>query len=152
MAVDVFRAHHRQPDMAQCRMLCLFHHRKENRKMNNPSRVGITKLDASLVDKRHDATMDVPTEMLRKPNCRAHLAAGRSVLFADEWHQSHETCSFNRSRNSVLADSRATAFTTANDLSVAVDQLGQQFNVLVIDVHRTRAMAIDKNRVFSLRS
>jgi hypothetical protein len=54
-------------------MLGLFHHREEDRKMHNPSRVGITKLDAPFVDKRHDATEDVSNEMLRGFNPQSLL-------------------------------------------------------------------------------
>ena len=50
----------------------------------------------------------------------------------------------------MLADSGATAFATTNDLAMAVDQFAKQFDILVINIHRTGTMTFDKNRVFSL--
>lgn len=75
-----------------------------------------------------------------------------TILLADKWHQSHESRSLDSRRYRMLADRRATALAAADDLTVAIDQFGQQFDVLVVDVHRTGTMTIDKNRVFSLRS
>lgn len=72
MAVDILGAHHRQPYLAQRSMLSLFHHRKEDRKMHNPSRIGITKLDAPFVDKGHDRTEVVSTGTLRESNRGAY--------------------------------------------------------------------------------
>ena len=63
----------------------------------------------------------------------------------------HKPGSFNRQGHGVLANRHAAALTPADDLSVAVDQLFEQLDVLIIDEHRARSHAIDPNRVLLLR-
>ncbi len=43
-----------------------------------------------------------------------------------------------------------TAFATADDFALAIDELAQQFQILVVDVHRTRTFAVNKDGVFFL--
>jgi len=47
----------------------------------------------------------------------------------------------------MLAGSRATTFSPANDPALTIDHLLQQLDVLVIDVHRPWTMAIDEDGV-----
>ena len=47
----------------------------------------------------------------------------------------------------MLTDGRATGLATADDATVAIDQFLQEVNVLVIDIHRTWALAIDEQRI-----
>lgn len=63
--------------------------------------------------------------------------------------QRHESSSFDRIRNGVLRNGRATGFPAADDAAVAVDQFLQQFNVLVINVHRTGTFAIDEQGILT---
>ena len=48
----------------------------------------------------------------------------------------------------MLAGSSTTAFAAANDSALTVDHLLQKVKVLVIDVHRTRALPIDEDWIF----
>lgn len=87
-----------------------------------------------------------------------HFAAGfhdgiigwiqsESVAFVR--HQCHKTSSLDRSRDGVLADRGATCFAAANNLAMSVGQLFQQLYVFVINVGRTRTLAIDEQRVLA---
>lgn len=49
----------------------------------------------------------------------------------------------------MLTDRGATGFAAADDLTVTVGQVFQQINVFVINVGRTRTLAINKQRVLA---
>ena len=91
----------------------------------------------------------MPTAMLRKPTAEAvRRSLTYTNLLTDVGEQGHESGSFNRSGDGVLAGSGATTLTAANDATLAIDHFAKQFDVLVIDIHRTWAMAIDEDRIF----
>ena len=69
-------------------------------------------------------------------------------LFTHVGEESHESGAFDGGRDRVLARSGTTALATANDPALSIDHLLEQFHVLVIDIHGTRTMAIDEDRVF----
>jgi len=69
------------------------------------------------------------------------------VLLADIWHESHEPRSFDRFRYGMLARRGATRLPSADDPSMAIDQLGQQFQVLVIHVHGAGTLAIHQQGI-----
>lgn len=69
-------------------------------------------------------------------------------LFTHIGEERHEACSFDGRRDRMLAGCRASAFPTSDDSSLSVDHLFQKFDVLVIDIHRTRSLTVDENRVF----
>ena len=77
----------------------------------------------------------------------ANLPEQSKALIAYEWQQGHEACSLDRVGHCVLTDRGAACLTTANNFSVTVDQLLQQFNVFVIDVHWARTLTINVQRV-----
>jgi hypothetical protein len=58
--------------------------------------------------------------------------------------QGHEPSPLDGSRDCMLADRSATRLAAPYNPTVAIDQLPQSLNVLVIDKHRTWALAIDK--------
>lgn len=68
-------------------------------------------------------------------------------LLADVRHQGHEASSLDGLGDGVLAGGRATRLATSNDTAVAVDQLFQEVNILVVHVHGTRALAIYVQRI-----
>ncbi len=83
----------------------------------------------------------------------ALLPAPRSklpALFADIGQQGHEASSLDRIGDGVLADGRAAALPPADDLALTVDELLQQFEILVIDVHRARTLALDEQGILLL--
>ena len=45
------------PQVSQGRMLRFFHHRKKNRKMDDPRRIGVAKFDAASVSEWHGLTV-----------------------------------------------------------------------------------------------
>jgi hypothetical protein len=118
-------------------MLRLLHHREEDGEMDNSRRVGVAKLHSSLVRKSHRG---------RK------MANRKGPLLANERHQSHEPSSLDSRRDGMLTHRRTAALATADDFAVTIDQLAEQFDVFVIDVHRPRPVAVDENRVFSFGS
>ena len=69
------------------------------------------------------------------------------ALVAHVGQQGHEAGALDGERHGVLAGGGATALATANDLALPIGQFGQQVEILVVDVHRTRTFAIDKNRI-----
>jgi len=71
-------------------------------------------------------------------------------LFAHVWQQRHKASPLDRQGNSVLAYRHAAALSPADNLAMAIDQLFQQFDVLIINEHRTRTLAVDPNRVLLL--
>src|SRR5690606_12416284 len=73
-------------------------------------------------------------------------------LFADERHQGHEPRPLDRHGHGVLAGGGATAFAAADNFAVAVGQLLQELDVLVVDIQRARAFAVDENRILLLRA
>jgi hypothetical protein len=50
----------------------------------------------------------------------------------------------------MLADGRAAALPPADDLALTVDELLEQLEILVVDVHRTRTLSLDKEGVLLL--
>src|SRR5271163_2235154 len=73
-----------------------------------------------------------------------------SVLVADVRQQGHETGPFDGLRYGPLAHGGAAALAAANQLALAAGEFPQQLQVLVIDIHRTGALAIDKHRILLL--
>ena len=47
----------------------------------------------------------------------------------------------------MLADRSTPAFPTPDDATLTIDQLLEQFDILVVDIHRTGSMPIDEDRV-----
>ena len=68
---------------------------------------------------------------------------------ANERQQRHEACALDRVRYCVLADGCTACLAAADDATVAINQLLQQFDVLIIDVHRTRTLAVNEQRIFA---
>ena len=73
-------------------------------------------------------------------------------LVAFEWQQSHESSSFDRFSDGMLADRGATGFSATDDFSMTIDQLFQQFNIFVVDIHRAWPFAINVKWIFASRS
>ena len=48
----------------------------------------------------------------------------------------------------MLTDGGTAAFAPADDFSLPVGQLFQQFHIFVIDIHWSRALAVDKDGIF----
>ncbi len=69
-------------------------------------------------------------------------------LVADIGQQRHEARPLHGPRYGMLADGRATGLTAYHNPTVSIDQFLKEFDILVIDVHGTRAFAIDENRIF----
>jgi hypothetical protein len=69
---------------------------------------------------------------------------------ADVRHQGHESGSLYSLAHGVLAGCGATRFTSRNNSAVSINKLGQQFDVLVINVHWTWAFAIDQKGILLL--
>jgi hypothetical protein len=97
--------------------------------MNDSGRVGIAKLDAACCRKRH-------------------FFAWLSCLFAHVRHQRHKTCSLDRGTDRMLAGSSTAGLSPTHDPTLSVNHFLQQFDVLVVHVHRSWPMAIDENGVF----
>src|SRR5262245_7730565 len=74
----------------------------------------------------------------------------KSRLLAHVRQQRHVPRPLDRQGDGVLADRGAAALAAADDLAVAVDELLEQFDVLVIDEHRPGPDAIHPNRVLLL--
>ena len=51
----------------------------------------------------------------------------------------------------MLTDCTATAFAAANDTTVAVCQIAEQFDILVVDVQRPRPLAVREDRILLFR-
>lgn len=73
-------------------------------------------------------------------------------LIADVRHQRHETSAFDRARHGVLADRSATTLAAAHNPAVAIRQLTEQLNVLVVDVQRAWTLAVGQDRILLFRS
>ena len=71
----------------------------------------------------------------------------RGALPADVGQQRHEARPLDRLRDGVLAGGVAAGFAAADDFAVAVDQLRQQVEVLVVDEHGLGRHAVDPHRV-----
>ncbi len=71
----------------------------------------------------------------------------RGTLVSRVREQGHESGTLDCLGNGMLAGSLTTRFAAANNPTVTVGQLAQQVEILVVDVHRTRAYAIDTNGV-----
>src|SRR5262245_49565450 len=65
--------------------------------------------------------------------------------------QSHEPSTRDRLGDSPLADRRTPGLAADDDATVAIDQLFEQFDILVVDVHRPRTFTVDKDRILLLR-
>ena len=70
------------------------------------------------------------------------------ALFPDVGNKRHKAGAFDGFGHGMLADGGAAAFSPADDFSLPIGQLFQQFHVFVIHVHRPWALAIDKDRIF----
>ena len=64
----------------------------------------------------------------------------------------HEASALDRSRDGVLTGCRTARLAASDDPAVAIDQLFEQLNVLVVDIHRTRPFAVHVNRILLLRA
>lgn len=64
--------------------------------------------------------------------------------------QRHEPGPLDGSRHGVLARRCAPGFPTTDNLGLPIDYLAEQIEVLVIDEHRPRPHAVNKDRVFPL--
>jgi hypothetical protein len=62
-------------------------------------------------------------------------------------HQGHEAGPLNGLGNGMLARGLAAGLPAADDAAVAVGELAQQIEILVIHEHRTRTFAIDANGI-----
>ena len=78
---------------------------------------------------------------------------GANRLFvADVGQQGHEPRSLDGQGHGVLAGGGAAALAAANDLTLAIGELAQQIEILVVDEHRTGTLAIDENRILLFRA
>src|SRR5208282_1986119 len=73
-----------------------------------------------------------------------------AALLADVWQQGHEASPLDRVGHGVLAYGRAAALTPADDLALAVDELLQQLEILVVDIHWARTLPLNKQGVLLL--
>jgi hypothetical protein len=80
----------------------------------------------------------------------ADSQAGKSVRNVRQ--QGHEPRLLDRQRHGMLAGGGATALASANDLALAVRQLREQLQILIVDIHRPGPLAVDKYRVFLFRT
>lgn len=85
-------------------------------------------------------------------NCRTPcLLVSKSpcliISVADVRQQGHEAGALDGAGNGVLAGGVATGLATADDAAVTVGQLRKQVEVFVVDVHRTRGLAINVDGV-----
>ena len=143
--------------MSQKVVLGLLHIGKEGREMHDSRGVGISKPNAvtdlvTLPHANYSLSMSralvsewdqMRIKKARVLTLRPNFVGCRN-LFANVWQQSHKASSLDRLRHGVLAGSRATGLATPNDSTVAIDQLLQQINVLVVDIHWTWPFAIDE--------
>lgn len=74
----------------------------------------------------------------------------QSQLLSDVGHQGHKSSALDSFRYSVLADCSTAVLASSNNSAVTIDQLGQQVDIFVVDVHWIWTLAINKQRVFSL--
>jgi hypothetical protein len=72
-------------------------------------------------------------------------------LFTRIGQQRHEPRSLDRTGHRVLAGRRTTRLAAPYNATVPIDQLLQQLDVLVVDIHRTWTLAVDENRILLLR-
>ena len=73
-----------------------------------------------------------------------------AALLADVRQEGHEPGPLDRAGHGMLTGSRAAALASAKNLALPVDELAQQLEVLVIDIHRTRTGTVDEDRIFPL--
>ncbi len=138
-----------RPSRQQGRAVCL----------HSPQSPGESQSDSPRLDPRSPASG--PRAASRKrarplaPKTREALSDSPAVarwagLFAHVGQQSHETSPLDCQSHRMLADGGATALAPSDDLPLAIRQLLQQVQVLVIDIHRTRSLPVDENRVLLL--
>jgi hypothetical protein len=70
-----------------------------------------------------------------------------SRLLADIRHQGHEASPLDSLRHRVLARCRAARLATTDDPTVPIHKLAQEFDVLVVNVHRTWTLAVHEKRI-----
>lgn len=78
----------------------------------------------------------------------AGMRFGLSVGYVRQ--QRHEPGPFDGLGDGVLAGRSATAFAAADDLSLPAGELAEQLQVLIVNVHRSRASAVDEDWIFLL--
>src|SRR5437868_5056978 len=83
---------------------------------------------------------------------RSVLFAQRSKLssFADVRQETHEAGAFDSERHGMLAGGGATAFAAADNFALAIGELIEKFQILVIDKQRARALAVDEDGILLL--
>ena len=69
-------------------------------------------------------------------------------LIRDIRQQCHKSSTFDGNRHGVLTDCRATAFSSVQDFPLATRQFFEQFDILVIDEHRSGTLTANHQRVF----
>ncbi len=156
--------------VAEQLMLRLLHIDKEDGEVSDASGVRVAKLHSARGRKteRHamageertaSSTSRFPAAGPRLDLENQPVATGdsevpdrQSQLFADVRQQGHESRPLDRLGHGVLAGCRATGFAASDNPAVTVDQLAQEFAVLVIDVHRSRPLAVNEQRVLLPRT
>ena len=71
-------------------------------------------------------------------------------LIRNVWQQRHKPGAFNRNRNGMLTDRGATAFSAAQNFALPTGQFFEQFDIFIIDEHRTGTLPVYHQRVFFL--
>ena len=74
----------------------------------------------------------------------------RICSVADVRHESHETSSFHGRRDRVLANGGTTGLATADDFALTTGQFLEKFDVFIVDEHRSRSLAVDRQRILFL--
>ena len=69
-------------------------------------------------------------------------------LVCNVGQQSHKPSAFDGNGNRMLTDCRTTTFSPAQNFTLSACQFFEQFNVFVIDEHRTWTLTIDHQWVF----
>lgn len=84
-----------------------------------------------------------------EPAPQGAVVGGKRPLVAFVRQQSHKASTLDGFSDSMLTDRRATCLPTTENAAVTVNQFFQEVHVFVIDIHRTRTLAVYKQRVFS---
>lgn len=92
------------------------------------------------------ATRNKTARSTFRAKVRRRKSKGRNSV-ADVRHQRHKARAFDGGGDGVLADGGATGLATADDFALTARQLFEEFDVFVVDEHRTRTFAVDAQRI-----
>ena len=81
------------------------------------------------------------------PVSQATLLSETPESVADVRHERHETSALDGGCDGMLRRRGATRLATADDFALTAREFLEQFDVLVIDVHRTHTLAVRAQRI-----